>query len=180
MKKIVSLTIVIAVLTVSASMIGYYWVNVASSSKPNITISYSYQMSPNISSFAVGQFGSAGMVHAPDLGNKYLEVNMTIENNGYTNGFDINGTCFSVLTDNSVICSFNDSYSIILGWGKPTITINNTTVPLTTAALNYSTLKDGEGYTGTLVFQIPQAANLITIEYQQPASENINIVWVKT
>lgn len=146
----------------------------------NIEISYEYQTAQNIS---VGPSGAYmfGRVFYPDSGNKFLEVNMTVENNGYVSGFDTNASYFSVLAK-SVECFFNASCSNLLGWGVYTATTTSYSSngsPIISIEINYVDILNGGDFNGTLVFQVPKSATTFVMNYQNP-SNSFNIIWIKS
>ena len=152
----------------------------STSTPPNIGISYTYQTVQNISTAPSGPY-MFGFNLVADSGNKFLEVNMTIKNNGYVNGFDTNASYFSVLANN-LKCFFNASYSNILGWGFSTTTTTYSTngSPIINIATNYVHIPNGGSFNGTLVFQVPKSSTAFVIDYQQPTSNSLNIIWTKT
>ena len=115
----------------------------------NIAISYSTEKVPYI----VGQFG----VDYPNSDKLFLEVNMTIKNNGY-DSFSTNPLWFSVVVEN-----------VKYGVDSETYIVNNWD---TVDVLN------GGIFKGTLVFQIPSTATSFTLGYEG-FLVNYNIIWTK-
>lgn len=120
----------------------------------NIAISYSYQTVQSIAD-------QSGYITAtPDSGKVFLEVTMTITNNGYDASFSTNPLYFSVIS-NSVKYSSDFATFTLNKWD---------TVDLLNAG----------SYTGTMVFQVPSTASSFTMECQQLSLTNFNIIWTQT
>lgn len=115
----------------------------------SITISYVYAKKE----YVVVTLDSIGAAYRPDSGKVFLEVNMTIKNNGY-DSFSTSPFYFYAIADN---------VKYDYDWRSDLETVD---------VLNGGTFK------GTLVFQIPSTAESITIGYESWSS--YNIVWTKT
>lgn len=123
----------------------------------NIAIAYSYQTVQSIT-------GQDGFVSNPNSGNVYLELTMTIQNNGYDNSFSTDPIYFSVTSNNVMyLYDFGGTYWAG-GW-------------------NTEGLLNDETYTGTLVFQVPSTASTFAVGWQQistATTPNFNIIWTQT
>ncbi len=120
----------------------------------NIAISYSYQTVQSI----VDQSGY--ITATPDSGKVFLEVTMSITNNGYDTSFSTNPLYFSVISDS---VKYNSDFA--------TFTLNK---------WDTVDLLNGGSYTGTMVFQVPSTASSFTMDCQQLSLTNFNIIWTQT
>ena len=119
----------------------------------NIAISYSGQTAYFITT-------QSGSTITPASGMVFLEITMTIKNNGYDVSFNTNPSYFSVTAEN-IKYSF-DGVTFSLGKWDIVDVLN------------------GGTYNGTLVFQVPLTASSFTIDCQQISLTEFNIIWIKT
>ena len=117
-----------------------------------ITISHSMVRKQSIVSESYGSY-----VIQPDSGKVFLEVNMTINNNGY-DSFSTNPFDFYAVADN-----VKYDYYIAGNWDMVDIL-------------------DGGTFKGTLVFQIPESTSSFTLGYDGYVDflTKYNIVWTET
>jgi hypothetical protein len=92
----------------------------------------------------------------PSLNNIFLEVNITITNNGY-NSFVASEMLFSAEVNNVKYQADAGAIRIVNNWSNPT-------------------LQNKETYGGTLVFQIPKNSNTVTYSYNDFV-DTYNINW---
>ncbi len=126
----------------------------ALTSSHSIIISYSIATEPYYT--WIGKSGDNYYQQA-ESGKVFLEVNMTITNNGY-DSFNINPFYFSAATNN-VKYSYDSGTFSLHKWD-------------TFYILN------GETFVGTILFQVPASSSSFTLGYDQ--SSNFNIVWTQT
>ncbi len=122
------------------------------SSSPSIAISYSIETEQYI----VNQYGYTSF---PDSGKVFLEVNMTIRNNGYSTNFNTNPNYFNLVANN-IKYSYDVATFSLNKWDTVDVLNNGT-------------------YNGVLVFQVPQAATSFTVGYDA-FYPTFNIVWTQT
>jgi hypothetical protein len=128
-------------------------------SERNIQISYS-----TVKKESVKWMGESGAFYysKPAAGNVFVEVKLTIKNNGYgseTRDFNTNPNYFNLVA-NKITYSYDTETFAVDNWD-------------TLDVLN------GKTYSGVLEFQVPQSATSFTLgvnEYLQP----FNIIWSKT
>ncbi len=101
---------------------------------------------------------SYSYVEQPDSGKVFLEVNMTIKNNGY-DSFSTNPFYFYAIADNVKYDYDGITYSVD-NWD-------------TVDVLN------GGTFNGVLIFQIPSTAKSVTIGYESWSWLDYNIIWTK-
>lgn len=123
------------------------------SSEPSKKITISYSSSKRDSIVWEGEFGS--YVEQPDTGKVFLEVDMTISNNGYES-FSTNSFYFFIVADNVKHSVAFETYTL--------------------GAWDTVDVLDGGTFHGTLVFQIPESASSFTLVYDSFLSD-YNIVW---
>ena len=120
----------------------------------NIAITYSMATKESIVWVSSSNYS---YIREPDSGKIFLEVNMTIKNNGYDE-LNTNPNYFYVIVDqvkynyDGVIYSLNcwDTVDVL----------------------------DGGTYTGTLLFQIPESASSSSVGYER-SFKTYDIVWTK-
>jgi hypothetical protein len=147
MKIIVKVVIGIVAFVIFLGIVGaivYFSTPIAS---PNIAISYSCF--------------SSSSINEPT----YVEVSMTIHNNGYTDGFNTNPSLFYLTVNNTVYYEANPNspmpYPIHTSWN----TLN---------------IKNGGTYSGTLVFQCSSFATPPFTLGHYDLFGNYNIVWTNS
>jgi hypothetical protein len=127
------------------------------SSPTNKSVTISYTMVTKQSFVWIDPIGTS-QVQQADSGKVFLELDMTIENNGYDR-FDTNPYYFKAFADN--VKYTVDIYTFYQNkWAKVFV-------------LN------GETFGGTLLFQIPESASSYAVSYEAVLS-NYNIIWTKT
>ena len=124
---------------------------IASTPTPsNVAIWWTYQTA----SYVVDKYTIA----MPNSGNMFVLVNMTITNNGYSDGFSTNPSYFSLISNNVQYSIDSETYSLG-SW----VTVN---------VLTRGT------YSGTIVFQVPLTASSFEMNYKRQFT-NFNIIWTK-
>ena len=126
------------------------------SNQPEKNIAISYSMVTKQSFVWINANGSS-YEKQPDSGKVFLEVNMTIKNNGYSS-FDTNPLYFYVVASN-VTYSFDEATFLVSG---ETVDVLR-----------------GETFKGALIFQVPKSDNSFTLGFERPFT-NYTIVWTKT
>lgn len=123
-------------------------------SSPNIAISWSYQTVQSITD-------QYGIVTTPNSGNVYVEVNMTITNNGYSDSFSTNPLYFNLVTNN--------------------IQYTYDTATFSLAEWNTISILNGGTYSGIMVFQVPSTASSFTMSGQEYTTtfSKFNIIWTQ-
>jgi hypothetical protein len=124
---------------------------------PTKSVAISYTMVTKQSFVWMG-FSGTSYVQQADSGKVFLEVNMTIKNNGY-DSFNTNPYYFNAVADN--IKYSVDGYTYYVdNWD-------------TVDVLNGGTFR------GTLLFQIPESARSYVVGYEAFLT-NYNLIWTKT
>jgi len=117
----------------------------------NIAISYSVEQVQYIAN----EYGAT----FPDPGKVFLEVNVTIRNNGYSASFNTNPYYFNLVADN-IKYSYDVATFSLNKWDTVDVLNNGT-------------------YNGILVFQVPQSVTSSTLGYEA-FYPTFNIIWTKT
>jgi hypothetical protein len=123
----------------------------------NKSVTISYTMETKQSFVWVDPSGTS-QVQQADSGKVFLEVGMTIKNNGYDR-FDTNPFYFKAFADNvkytvDIYTYYQHKWDIVI-------------------------ILNGETFGGTLLFQIPESASSYAVSYEAVLS-NYNIIWTKT
>jgi hypothetical protein len=165
LEKAVLVIVVVVVIVASASLIVLMKVNDLGTMQDNgtaspektpsrsIEISYVETRKESIK-WVIDSFSGEDK---PDTGKIFIEVNMTIKNNGYDK-FSTNTFYFYVIADNVKFSCDSETYSIGNWDGVDVL--------------------DGGIFKGTMLFQIPEAAKSTTIGYESWIDYNIE--WIKT
>jgi hypothetical protein len=138
--------------TISPTPYRYYPSPTASPTPKSIAIAVKYQTA----TYLVDQYG----VSMPDTGKVYLLVNMTVTNNGYTEGFNTSPIYFHLNANNIQYSSDLETYS---GGRWTSVTVLNSGI-----------------YSGTMVFQVPTSATSFSMTndaYSSSTFDHYNIVW---
>jgi hypothetical protein len=123
----------------------------------NKSVTISYTMVTKQSFVWIDSIGTS-QVQQADSGKVFLEVDMTIKNNGYDR-FDTNPYYFKAFADD--VKYTVDIYTYYQHKWDIAIVLN------------------GETFGGTLLFQIPESASSYAVSYEAVLS-NYNIIWTKT
>jgi len=119
---------------------------------PNITIAYSVEKEQYV-------ITSHYDVILPDSDKVFLEVNVTIRNNGYSDSFNTNPYYFNLVADN---IKYSNNYDTLRAGKWNTVDV----------------LNDGT-YNGILVFQVPESTTSFTLGYEA-FYPTFNIIWTQT
>jgi len=155
MKIHVKVIIGIIAVFVSLAIVGAIVLLRAPTPQPSTNIAISYISSMKQSIEWLGESGSH--VEQSDPGKVFLEVNMTIKNNGY-DSFSANPLYFYAVVDNVTYSIDSITYFVV--------------------NLDTVNVLDGGTYEGRLVFRIPSTATSFTLGCE--GSVYYNIIWTKT
>ncbi len=162
-KKRIILTFVIMVaivgnllaVSIVASAIGLTDIKLTS---PAISISYHSNISYSIPNQPMSLWG---YISTPDAGNVFLEVTMTIKNNGYSSFPQPYPSIFYVIA-NGVHYLYDATHTAAIG---------------TMVAENMFGMSNGDTYTETVVFQVPSTIASFTMHCHQTSFTPFNIVF---
>jgi hypothetical protein len=154
---IVAIVASLFALSIASAAIGLTSTKLTSSA---IDISYYSNISYSIPNQPMSLWGYSS---TPDAGNVFLEVTMTIKNNGCSINFPQPYPSLFEVVANNVHYTYDATSTAAIGTMVPD---------------NLFGLSNGETYTETIVFQVPSTITSFTMHWMQSGFVPFNVNWI--